>query len=325
MLFRSVSVANADHGTTASAVVPIVARRQYQHHIGDSVVQYTCGWNANIAATNFATQGAGARTNLCARTTLVGMPVIPVADGSGINPGDFLRVDSPQFTGAGAVRAVGGVGRLVQPTDEEIYRVNAVNGNDVVVTAKPLSISAAATSAANVQRHPGGTPLDLLRRTGTTITYTTTSGNLVVADTAGANDAGFTVTVNSVENIDVGQYCLIDSEFMRIGSKNGLVVGFVDQVGAPTAFTAVDYAAGINNGRGAFGTDSAVTHAASGTCEVYTYLQGTNGQGAGRMLPEDGFTTIYDPRVVIRQIAGVDAAGQITLEAPAQEDRKSVV
>jgi len=290
----------------ATAALPFVARNSFAHSMGESVVQYTCGWDAdadNEDDDGYRTIGGiNTRTNLCKTTSLVGLPVLPLASTTGIKPGDFLRIDFPKL-GTGAGQAEG----LVDNADEEIYLVNAVNENDVVVTAKPLADDE--NHAANVNRYPGGTAIDLLSATGISITYTATA--TIAAD----DDFTFTAT-SSLDDVAVGQYCLIDSEFMMINSIVGTTVGFVEQT---------DHAADTrgNRGRGAFGTDPSDTHARAGSCALFTY-SGGGGQGSGKPYGNTGFTSIYDPRVTVRQVASVSGAGHITLTTGAQELQKKV-
>ena len=312
--------------TVSTAALPIVASARFAHQIGDSVVQYTCGWNANKPAATtdgFRTMGgidgdgAAGADNLCAQTMLVGLTVIPVHDvtvgGVTIAPGDFLRINFPLTAAGGAnlgaepaAAPATGAG-IVAIADEEIYRVNAVMENDLVVTAKPLTDDA--NGADNVHRYPGGTALDLIRATGVTFTYSAVNGGTgqILATNA------FSFTASSTQGVTPGQYCLIDNEFMMITSISSTnVIDFVIQ-SVPAVTTNV-----LNQGRGAFGTDEADTHAAAGTCVVYELLNGI-GQGVGHPVEGHGFTTIYDPRVTIRQIAAVNSDTSVRLETGGQE------
>jgi len=235
-------------GGKATSALPFVAQNEKSHHTGDSVVQYTCGWttvNTFDAATDQwrTLAGIAKRKNRCLTTSLIGLPVIPLASTTGIKPGDFLRIDFPKMnTGAGQADG------LVVDADEEIYLVNAINDGDVVVTAKPLADDG--NHAANVNRYPGGTAIDLLSRTGISLSYTTTAN----AQIKGTDAFTFTAT-STLDNIAVGQYCLIDSEFMMINSIVGTTVGFA----ARTVHAATLRG---NRGRGAFGTDNTDTNQA---------------------------------------------------------------
>ena len=169
-------------GGVATAALPFVAQNQKSHHTGDSVVQYTCGWTVtetfNAATDEWRTlAGIDTRQNRCLTTSLIGLPVIPLASTTGIKPGDFLRIDFPKV-GTGEGQADG----LVLDADEEIYLVNAINDGDVVVTAKPLADDG--NHAANVNRYPGGTAIDLLSRTGISLSYTTTGNAQIVGTNA---------------------------------------------------------------------------------------------------------------------------------------------
>ena len=96
--------------------------------------------------------------------------------------------------------------------------MNGVDGNDLIVTPKPLAHSAAA--AVRVQRYPGGTVLDLIKqkrasggKTPLVLTYNR-------AGAIPSTDADVTVSVDSVNGVDQGDYCLIDQEFFWIEAIN---------------------------------------------------------------------------------------------------------
>merc|ERR1719163_2271338 len=290
--------------TTPSRERPIVATcNTAVKHKGDSVVQYHCGWVPEVGGTVSdpaaadATGGIGIPNNQggnrCRQTSLLGLTVIPVKSSAGIKPGDFLRVDYPRpqevdFTDNNPAEAF-----TVTELEEEIYRVNAVHGNDVIVTHKPL----AHTSVANVNRYGGGTNLDLLSYTGTTVEYTMT--------TASSASAGFDASVSPTSvSVAVGYYCLIEKEFMYISGVSANVLTFVAQPSTTS-----------NKGREAFGTKG-ITHPTTGSCHLYQYMGGL-GQGTSATSPGFGFTTIHDARVSIRQLSSVDSSTQISLGAKA--------
>jgi hypothetical protein len=315
-------------------------------------VQYTCNWDANIATTAASTQGGVAsRTNKCKQTTLLGLTVIPVEKVSNkfpadtgatyeIEPGDYLRIDYPYSADANEV---------VSAAEEEIYRVNGVDGKDVIVTPKPLAHSS--DTNVNVQRYPGGTVLDLIKqkrasggKTPLVLTYTR-------SDAIPSTDADVTVTVDSVNGVDQGDYCLIDQEFFWIEAINTvqMTVKF-NQVGTPATNSLNG-----NKGRAAFGT-TATTHAKTGSCYVFKYLDdgeanpNTQGEdqiqnvltdaGAAQAAPaahcgttatgrcQNGFTRIFDPKASIRHITAFEAndAGQdsLTLAAKAAIKHRTI-
>merc|ERR1719163_2406508 len=280
---------DVDNGATqATKDIPFVATNLYAHHSGDSAVQYTCGWPGATTQDPWTTMGGiDNRDNKCAYTTLLGLPVIPVESSAGIKPGDYLRIDFPVTSD-----------HVVDEGEEELYRVNAVMDNDLVVTHKPLSVATGA--ATNVNRYPGGTSLDLLSFKKTVSYSTGTVG------TANHATNAITATLATSVGINVGDYCLIDNEFMYIKSKDNTVVTF-DAMVNPAGTNIATW----NQGRAAFGT-AGVAHAVSGDCHVFTYETGAGGQGFG-MPGNYGKTTIYDPRVSIRQLTSVDSSTQMTL------------
>ena len=292
--------------SVASGMLPFVAENQYAHQIGDSVVQYTCAWSmaTQMSSTPSETMaGVSQRDNRCKQTTLLGLPIIPVASSAGIKPGDYVRVDFPSQS------ANWSPGKEVKDYDEELYRVNAVHDNDLIVTHKPL---AWAGFGSNVNRYAGGTNLDLLTYK-TTITYVTAAAGI---PGAAAHDwKPIIATFSAVNDVHIGYYCLIDREFMYISSIVGNTVTFAAK-GTPAAGRVCG-----NQGRGAFGT-GAVIHSPTGSCHVYEY-KGGSGQGTEPKRRGFGFTTIYDPRVSIRQIKTVASSTSLLLQAKADTTQKT--
>merc|ERR1719409_561827 len=152
-------------------------------------------------------------------------------------------------------------------------------------TAHGLSVGDAVTYYSN-----GGTSIDVLTNGATYyVTATTFAANtFTLATTRG----GTALTVGNDGN---------DLQFF-----------------AKTATPAAGSLAG-NQGRSAFGTGVPGTgkaHAASGDCHVYEYK---GGAGQATEPTRDGFghTTIYDPRVSIRQIKKVASSTSLLLGAKA--------
>merc|ERR1719352_373918 len=291
--------------TDSTDELPFFATNAAATEIGESAVVYTCNWGTatSTSQNRFDTMGGvNKRDNLCLQTTLLGLPVIPVASTAGIKPGDYLRVDYPQFEGANDNT------KTVAAAEEELYRVNAVMGNDLLVTHKPLADDHN-TNAANVNRYVGGTNLDLLTYKKT-VKYSAVDGG-----TGGilANTNSLYFTVDSSDGVQVGYYCLIDKEFMYISALAGTTVTIGAQ-GTPAAGSLAG-----NQGRSAFGTGVPGTgkaHPASGNCHVYEYKGGA-GQATEPTRTGFGHTTIYDPRVSIRQIKKVDSSTSLLLGAKA--------
>merc|ERR1719352_657668 len=303
---------NDDVDPEASSVVgsrldPYIATAKNIPSVGESVVLYWCNWPIDTAqqpsASGYATMGGvESRGNKCKQTSLLGLPIIPVASSAGIKPGDYLRVDFPKSKD-GATEDY-----KVDRGEEELYRVNAVMGNDLVVTHKPLADDSN-TNAANVNRYVGGTNLDLLTYKKT-VEYSAVDGG--TGDIA-ANTNSLYFTVDSSDGVQVGYYCLIDKEFMYISALAGTTV----TIGAAGTVAAGSLAG--NQGRSAFGTGVPGTgeaHAASGSCHVYEYKGGA-GQATEPTRTGFGHTTIYDPRVSIRQIKKVDSSTSLLLGAKA--------
>jgi len=344
-----------ERATVACEKYPFISRAQNVRHKGDSLVQYTCNWDANIATTAASTQGGVAsRTNKCKQTTLLGLTVIPVEKVSNkfpatsgatyeIEPGDYLRIDYPHNPDTN---------EIVSAAEEEIYRVNGVDGNDVIVTPKPLAHSS--DTNVNVQRYPGGTVLDLIKqkrasggKTPLVLTYTR-------SDAIPSTDADVTVTVDSVNGVDQGDYCLIDQEFFWIEAINTVqkTVQF-NQIGTPATNTLAG-----NQGRAAFGT-TATTHAKTGSCYVFKYLDDEQGEdqiqnvlkddGTAQAAPAahcdsskgrcgisenavngNGFTRIFDPKASIRHITALtdadadDGMDSLTLAAKAAIKHRTI-
>merc|ERR1719478_1683719 len=279
--------------TVASSTKPYFATNANAYEKGDSLVLHTCDWDDNIAATAWQTMsGVSGRDNKCKQTTLLGLPVL---DAAGIQPKDYLRVNFPKDIDNDLV---------VDRTEEELYRVNAVINNDVVVTHNPLAL--ATGDAANVNRYAGGTNLDLLSYKKT-ITYSAVDGG---SGGILANTNSFTFTASSTQGVLAGYYCLIDSEFMKITSVSGSTV---------TIGAAVNPAVGLttgNGGRQAFGTGvpgTGTTHGGTGSCLVYELKNG-NGQALEATTSGFGHTEIYDPRVSIRAVKPVQSTTSLHLE-----------
>ena len=290
--------------TVGSRTKPYIATAKNVPSVGESVVLYSCNWQASTSANGYATMGGVvARGNKCQQTSLLGLPIIPVDSSTGIKPGDYLRVDFPKSED-GATEDY-----MVDSDEEELYRVNAVMGNDLVVTHKPLADDST-TNAANVNRYVGGTNLDLLTYKKT-VQYSAVNGG--TGGIAADHDAQFTFTVDSSDGVQVGYYCLIDKEFMYISALAGTTVTIGAQ-GTPAAGSLAG-----NQGRCAFGTGVPGTgkaHAASGDCHIYEYKGGA-GQATEATRTGFGHTTIYDPRVSIRQIKKVDSSTSLLLGAKA--------
>merc|ERR1719352_1959169 len=290
-----------------SRLDPYIATAKNIPSVGESVVLYWCNWPIDTAqqpsASGYATMGGvESRGNKCKQTSLLGLPIIPVASSAGIKPGDYLRVDFPKSKD-GATEDY-----KVDRGEEELYRVNAVMGNDLVVTHKPLADDSN-TNAANVNRYVGGTNLDLLTYKKT-VEYSAVDGG--TGDIA-ANTNSLYFTVDSSDGVQVGYYCLIDKEFMYISALAGTTV----TIGAAGTVAAGSLAG--NQGRSAFGTGVPGTgkaHAASGDCHIYEY-KGGSGQATEPTRTGFGHTTIYDPRVSIRQIKSVASSTSLLLGAKA--------
>merc|ERR1719352_1248737 len=302
----SVNLIDQEAPTTDSTdELPFFATNAAATEIGESAVVYSCNWGTGTSTSQnrFDTMGGeNASDNLCLQTTLLGLPVIPVASTAGIKPGDYLRVDYPQFEGANDNA------KTVAAAEEELYRVNVVMGNDLLVTHKPLADDSN-TNAANVNRYVGGTNLDLLTYKKT-VEYRAVDGG--TGDIA-ANTNSLYFTVDSSDGVQVGYYCLIDKEFMYISALAGTTV----TIGAAGTVAAGSLAG--NQGRSAFGTGVPGTgkaHPASGNCHVYEYKGGA-GQATEPTRTGFGHTTIYDPRVSIRQIKKVDSSTSLLLGAKA--------
>jgi len=347
-----VTDANIDSNNQGALIAkPFIARGKYAHVPGDSVVVYTCGWSTSASTKGYETQGGVGvgngnanpteRTNLCQYTTMLGLPVIPVkqttAGGYTIAPGDYLRVDFPSDADGDAT---------VDPADEEMYRVSAVNGNDVYVTHKPLASLTGTTAAevvANVNRLKGGTNLDLIKFMGTSVTI---SEALAATNAITAGQ----MTASGVTGVTPGDYCLIDNELMMIKTVDGTTKRLTVDA-RPTATTTTSVG---NEGRGAFGT-AAASHAAGSTCHVYKWLGNggnadNNGAGGSRgnvgqasqgnaevsalaSLGDRGFTYVYDPRTTLRHlkagtpptaVAGPPAYTKFTMETKDTEVSKDV-
>ena len=327
-----------------------MAMAALKHHIGDSVVQYKCDWSTsdtyNGATDGYRTlAGVGARTNRCKQTTLLGLTVLPLKATSKkvkpfttsnilqeqtftIEPGDLLRIDFPPTAAA----------QIVDKLAEELYRVNAVYGNDVIVTPKPLG-SSVNTDAHVVNRHRGGTSVDLLKNLDITLTTETAIP---------ANAAAHDIVMDKVHTYAQGHdYCLIDGEFFYIKSLTEATRTYELGDAATTAGAADPATADVaeelasNRGRNAFATKKHGAAIPVGkTCAVYRYVDTAtpastaaaqiqaqvavehdrDGDGAyaaadaAKDLGRSGFTYIHDPRVTIRPLQNGIAP-----------DRKSVV
>merc|ERR1719163_583861 len=291
--------------TAASSAKPYFATNANAYEKGDSLVLHSCDWDDNIAATAWQTMsGVSGRDNKCKQTTLLGLPVIPVLDATGIQPKDYLRVNFPKDIDNDLI---------VDRTEEELYRVNAVINNDVVVTHNPLAL--ATGDAANVNRYAGGTNLDLLSYKKT-ITYSAVDGG---SGGILANANSFTFTASSTQGVLAGYYCLIDSEFMKITSVSGSTVT-IGAAGNPAAGLTTG-----NGGRQAFGTGvpgTGTTHGATGSCLVYELKNG-NGQATEATRSGFGHTQIFDPRVSIRAVKSVQSTTSLHLEAKAGDLSKT--
>jgi hypothetical protein len=245
--------------TIATAVLeatnrkPYVTTLAYAHQVGDSVVQYTCDWKTPAAQMSAATTsllaqntqgGINARNGYCVQTSLVGLTVIPVKSSIDITPGDFIRIEFP--------KDMRNTPHTLDASEEEIYRVNSVDGSDLIVTPKPLA-TPGSTARIPVNHYQGGSTLDVLKYIGI-ITF------VGVIDNDPTNE--HFVTASSTLDLSTGDYCLIDREFFNISN--------IDFVSKRLTFPARGDG---NVGRASFGT-TAANHS-SGTCHIYRINKAT--------------------------------------------------
>jgi len=273
-----ITVRRQDHGEPNR---PYVAGPKRVHHEGDSLVPYTCafGTGTSTSDTPVGNLGAGNRDNTCKTVALLGLTVIPVHTiertdspyAAKIETGDFLRIAYPDKFYPGR-----STGAITAP-EEELYRVDGVDGNDVIVTSAAKVLGSAATNVLNVHRWPGGTGLDLLKKTSTTVTFTGSMLLNINTEQTTGSTAGLSIAV--------GDYCLIENEFKLISAIG--VSGLT-----------------FNAGHGSFGTVS-TTHRANSKCTIFKYLNPTVSTSVKDLTTNNAnaFTYIYDPRVTIRRVS----------------------
>jgi hypothetical protein len=267
--FMSAAAAATTKSLTVAAAVleatnaqPYVTTLQYAHEVGDSVVQYKCNWKTPAAIMSAATTsalaqntqgGINARAGSCVHTSLVGLTVIPVSSSIDIAPGDFVRIEFP--------KDMENTPTTLEYSEEEIYRVNAVDGRNLIVTPKPLAIANALTdgTAARipVNQYQGGSTLDVLRFKGSITFSVMTSAGAAANSISSDPTHEHTVTASSTQNVLTNDYCLIDREFFKIGSIN-----------SGTRLLTFPARGNGNVGRASFGT-TAATHSSGITCDIY--------------------------------------------------------
>ena len=137
-------------------------------------------------------------------------------------------------------------------SEEEIYRVNSVDGSDLIVTPKPLA-TPGSTERIPVNHYQGGSTLDVLQYRGT-ITFVGVINNNATNQ--------HNVSTSSTMALSTNDYCLIDREFFKI-EINPLISNRL-----------IFPAQGNGNvGRASFGT-TAADHI-SGTCDIYRINKAT--------------------------------------------------